>query len=1271
MNNSFFSEINENIWQVWVDTGGTFTDCIAIDPSGKIYRAKVLSNSALRGTVVETISKQNFQVKFALDLPDNFINGFRFHILNKAHSEVHVSQFNAAESILKTNHPVSIQVNSGDAFEVVSSEEAPTLVSRLITKTSPPNILPTMNLRLATTKGTNALLERKGAATALFITKGFGDLLKIGTQQRPDLFAMNIVKSDPLYDAVVEVPQRIDAQGNILKHLDVSLLENQISYLIDKGIRNAAVAFMHSYCYPDHEKQCAEFLLKKGFDHVSCSSDLAPFIKILQRTETAIVDAYLASIIGLYLDKVQSNFSKGRLHTMTSAGGLVNFNSYCAKDSLLSGPAGGVVGAARAGKRSGYYKVIAFDMGGTSTDVARFDKDYDYVFEHQVGDAHLVAPALAIESVASGGGSICSFDGHDIHVGPHSAGANPGPACYGVGGPFTITDVNLLLGRLDPMRFEIPINKKPAKKELERIVEDITQKKMKKPNQEKLLEGFIHIACERMADAIRRISIRKGYDPQNYALLAFGGAGGQHACSVAERLGIKTVLIPQDAGILSALGLGSAVIERFAEEQVLKKLEDISAQIKDKLDSLIHEAKSLLSKEGISEKNMTIRRIIINMRFAGQDSTLPVEWKKDWDIEGLFKKKYLYIFGHWPHKRSIEVESIRVVASSQAITQDATSNITQSYYPQTSLFQKVYFKGNWRDVPKYERKNLSPGAVIKGPVLIFDKHSTTVVEPDWKVIVDQSGSLILKKAQKISFYNNLSQPEVIQIELFTHRFESIAREMGEMLRRTAMSTNAKERLDLSCAILDNQGELVVNAPHIPVHLGSLGLCVRALNKKIAMKPGDVIITNHPEFGGSHLPDITVVTPIFLSSGLLLGYAANRAHHAELGGISPGSMPPTATKLAEEGVVIPPTYILRQDKSYWNNIKKLLSIGEYPSRAVEENIADIQAAVAANRNGANALIKLTEQYSAEIIFHYMNALKEKAEDKIKTALKSIPDGQYKAEEILDDGSILRVAISIKNDQAYIDFNGSSRIHPGNLNATPAIVRSAVIYVLRLLVNEPLPLNEGLMRAVIIHLPSGMLNPCFPEDPEKAPAVVGGNVETSQRLVDTLLKALKLIACSQGTMNNVLFGNDRFSYYETVCGGCGAGKNFQGASAVHSHMTNTRITDPEIIEHRYPVLLEQFAIRKNSGGKGRYKGGDGAVREIVFLENMSLSVLGQHRIDGPYGLEGGESGKPACQKIIRLSGKEVVLQSIDGIQVNSGDRLILETPGGGGYGRVREK
>ena len=1063
-----------------------------------------------------------------------------------------------------------------------------------------------------------------------------------------------------MYDAVVEVPERLDARGDVLLPLDAQSIEQEARGLVGRGVRTAAVALLHGYRNPVHESALRDRLLEWGFEHVSCSAELAPRIKLVPRAQTTVVDAYLSPVVGTYLDRVGSGLEAGSLLAMTSAGGLLDTDHYRPKDSLLSGPAGGVVGAAEAGRLAGRRKLISFDMGGTSTDVARIEDDYEYRFEHRVGDAEMVAPALAIETVAAGGGSICWLDDERLRVGPQSAGASPGPACYGAGGPLTLTDVNLLLGRLDSDRFDIPIDPGAARARLEELLAELERRTGERPRPRAILEGLLEIANETMADAIRRISVRRGYDPTDYTLVAFGGAGGQHACGVAACLGIRRVLLPTDAALLSAVGLGHAVVERFVERQILEPLDEAEPQIARWVNELATTARAQVVAAGVPEDQIEIRRRLLHLRFVGQESTMEVDWHDGVDVRQTFETAYGTLYGHRPEDRPIELESIRVAASSSPERDRSASDASREH--EATATAKL------GALPAFDRSALEAGARFEGPAVVLERHSATTVEEGWSVTVLGDGALSLEHRGQPGDVGESAKPESIRLELFTQRFTNLVQEMGERLERTAVSTNVKERLDFSCALLDPQGSLVVNAPHIPVHLGALGLCVRRLSETIPLRPGDVAVTNHPRYGGSHLPDITVVTPVFDDDddGRLLGYLASRAHHAEIGGIRPGSMPPAATHLIEEGTVISPTYLVEQGRPRWDAIRELFLDGPYPTRNVEDNLADLRAAAAANHAGATALRRLAASHGAETVLQYMDRLEHMADSRIRAALTRIEDGVYQAEERLDDGSPLRVRIDLEGDRAHIDFTGSSDVHPGNLNATPAIVRSAVIYLLRLLLREPLPLNEGLLRAVSIELPPGLLNPDFPEDPASAPAVVGGNVETSQRLVDTLLKAMELAACSQGTMNNLIFGNAGFGYYETLGGGCGAGPDYDGASAVHSHMTNTRITDPEILEHRYPVRIERFGVRARSGGAGRRRGGDGIVREILFLEDAELSLLTQHRVEAPFGMAGGEPGARGRQYVVRADGETIELGSVDGCSMRAGDRLIVETPGGGGYG-----
>ncbi len=890
---------------------------------------------------------------------------------------------------------------------------------------------------------------------------------------------------------------------------------------------------------------------------------------------------------------------------------------------------------------------------------------FEYVFEHRVGDASIAALALAVESVAAGGGSICEWESGELRVGPRSAGAWPGPACYGMGGPLTITDINLLLGRIDPGRFGVPLDEGASRHGADALRGRIGPGA---PVAEVLLDGLLDLACERMAEAIRRISIRRGYDPGAYTLLAFGGAGGQHACRVSERLGISTAIVPRDAGLLCGVGLGHAAVERFAEKQVLRPLAQVEPELPALIGALLQEAETDLAAECVPRTETA--RVIVNLRLKGQESTIQIDWPARDGLADAFAERYRAIYGYAPSGRSIEIESCRVAVREVRDMVAAPDISAASHVAESSTTRTAWFGGAWIDADVFERERLKPGARLAGPALVTEAHATTVVEPGWTCRVDAPGALILERRASAALAGADARAEVVRDELAVGRLGAIAEEMGEMLRRTALSTNVKERLDYSCAILDADGVLVVNAPHIPVHLGALGVCVRAVRERLAMGPGDSVVTNHPAFGGSHLPDVTVITPVHDHAGTLIAYVASRAHHAEIGGSRPGSMPPDARTLADEGVVIAPRFLVHGGRDQFDELRALLAAGPHPSRAVEDNIADLGAQLAANRRGVEAVTAFVTEQGAPSLRRAMARLLDRSETRVRESMTGLArrQGRFESEQRLDDGTPIRVVIEPGPQRTRIDFTGSGPVHPGNLNATPAIVRSAVIYALRLLARDgpPLPLNEGLIRGIDLRIPPGVLDPVFVDDPARCPAVVGGNTETSQRLVDVLLAALGVVACSQGTMNNVVFGAAGFGYYETVCGGCGAGPGFNGASAVHSHMTNTRLTDPEVLERRYPVRLERFAVRRGSGGDGRFRGGDGVQRELVFLQPCSPSARGHRRSSGPCGLDGGGDGAPGSQRVVRSSGEVLDLGSIGGCEVLPGDRFILQTPGGGGYG-----
>jgi 5-oxoprolinase (ATP-hydrolysing) len=1284
-------------WQIWIDTGGTFTDCIAIAPNGKEQYIKVLSNGNLRGKIIKQIDDRTLEFRANWQTNRDIFQGYEFILLKDwektTREKLQIINIDFENQLLTLSKPFPIYPQTQLDFAITAYEEAPILAARIATQTPLYQPLPPIQMKLGSTKGTNALLERKGADLTLLITKGFRDLLKIGTQQRPHLFALNVIKPLPLYKEVIEVDERLDSKGNILVHLSDKEIDRLIDLLKKQQIGAIAIAFLHSYLNPIHECLLKERLEKEGFRFISLSSDLANAVKILPRTQTAVVNAYLSPVIYDYLAAIKDTIPKSSsLKIMTSAGGLVEADFFNPKDSLLSGPAGGIVGASETAKLSGFQKIITFDMGGTSTDVARYDGSFDYQFETKINDIQLLSPSLAIETVAAGGGSICQFDGFKLLVGPESAGANPGPACYGIGDRLAITDVNLLLGRLLPHNFNIPIDKgysQIALGKVQKQIEDITGNM---PLATDILEGFVQIANEKMAEAIRKISVSKGYHSQEYALLAFGGAGGQHACGVAKLLNMSQIIIPYKAGLLSAFGMGIAQIERFASIQVMKPLQDFGKQLKSIVHELEQKALENLQKEGITSQEMRIKSIYIYLRFKGQDSTIEIACTSENITQDFlnqeFKKKYINIYGHWVGEvQIIEIESIKVVASTFEQKPNSINALdVEIYSPEPVYFTEVYFNKKLNNTPVFVWEKLRVGASFQGAAILLSQNSTVFIEPNWEVFLDKANNAIIREIlpqnTEISLAENkeiIGNP--IDLELFTNRFKGIAEEMGALLQRTSFSVNVKERLDFSCALLDSQGELIVNAPHIPVHLGSLGICVRTLKNTIPMNEGDVIITNHPKFGGSHLPDITLVAPVFFENQLV-GYVANRAHHAEIGGKRPGSMPPDATNLAEEGVVIFPSYLVKNYQPQWDYIRHVLLEAPFPSRAIHENLADLNGALASIQAGIQALKLLCTRFGTASVQFYMQALKNHAAQSLQRSLESFVIKKLggisaaplilSAKELLDDGTALTVRIEIipsetKEYRLIFDFQGCSPTHIGNLNATPAIVNSAVIYVLRLLLDTEIPLNEGMMKQVKLIIPvNTLLNPDFDNDIFLSPAVVGGNTETSQRLVGTLLKALGLAACSQGTMNNLLFGNEHFGYYETICGGTGAGEGFDGCDAVHQHMTNTRITDAEILELRYPVRLERFAIRAEVGGKGKWQGGRGIIRELTFLEKVSLSVLTQHRNIPPYGLDGGGEGQVGKQYIIRKNGDLELLNGLDKREMEIGDRIIIETPSGGGYG-----
>ncbi len=1217
-----------NPWLIAADRGGTFTDCLARDPMGRITRCKVLSRGVLRMAVEQRIGDQTLMLRMAEDFapPEEFFRRWKCECDGVSLEVSHSSE----EGVLTFSRPLPDSWQGGAVVELSTGEPAPVIGTRLLLGIAPGGEVPDMELRLATTLATNALLEGTVARTALFITRGFADLPEIGDQRRAELFALGHRREPSLHRDTVEVDARMDAQGSELLALNETELFEAAEHLVQEGCSSAAVALMHSDVNDAHERAVARVLERAGFTSVSLSSALAPVIGFLPRTQTAVINAVLAPVLHSLVDAVRAplRLGPGAFTLMTSAGGLEEPHSFHPKDSLLSGPAGGVRGCAALAQSCGLPRALTLDMGGTSTDVARWEGDFIYQFEQIHGRSVILAPSLRIETVAAGGGSICDVTAEGLVAGPRSAGSAPGPACYGCGGPLTLTDVNLLLGRLDPERAGIPLETGPARARLAELKEKMAAHGLAVPvDDESLLHGLLDIAVGRMAEAVRRISVRDGCNPADYPLIAFGGAGPQHACAIADQLGIREIYVSRDAGLLSAAGVLHAVKEQFALRQMLQRLEDVDvAEVMRRVDD---EALTKLAAPG-----GVVRRRIAEVRLRGQNTALAVDFEDPAGLAAAFRREHTHLYGYeLPESAVIELVSLRAVAA----------------------------------VPPPEplREEFPAGSrVTAGFALIQDAFSTLVIEQGWQAVQGTRGTWKLTRTGDAA-----PRPEIAAAataELFRCRFQGMVDAMGSLLRRTAVSTNVKERLDYSCALLDADGRLVVNAPHIPVHLGALGECVRRVAAAMPPQPDDVFITNDPAFGGSHLPDVTVMRPVFGPSGKLLAWTANRAHHAEIGGIAPGSMPADAKCLAGEGVVIPPMHLLRGGVSCFEEIEQRLTGGQYPTRALHDNLADLRAQLAATNHGARALLALCEQHGENEVAERLAALTGQAREAFARRLAAAGDFDVSATERLDDGTPLAVRLTHSSGRLRVDFTGSGPVHPGNRNATTAIVRSAVLYVLRLWINEPLPLNEGIFEAVDLFIPEGILSPRFAADPRESPAVVGGNVETSQRLVDTMLRALKLEACSQGTMNNVIFGNERFGHYETIGGGSGAGPDYDGLSAVHTHMTNTAITDAEIIERRYPVRIGQFSIRRGSGGAGRHRGGDGIVRTYHFLEALTVSLSTEHRREKPFGLEGGKPG--ACgSQFHHRGGKSAALHGTTRLSVAAGDALRIETPGGGGWGR----
>ncbi len=1258
-------------WKIWIDTGGTFTDCLATSPEGRETRLKVLSNGVLRGKVKALVTEKTLLISEQWQVKADIFDGYELCFPSFPHWGYHQitgSHLAKGEITLLNNMPHS--VSEGMEFEITAREEAPVLAMRLVTQTKLRDLLPPIQLRLGFTKGTNALLEKNGADVVLLVTKGFADLPIIGTQQRPLLFQLDIPDPWLPFTRVIEVEERLSADGQVITALSEEEIDKVLDLLKGAEHTSVAISFLHAYKMTLHEEKMEKALLNAGFLHVSRSSALSLTLKWLPRMHTALIDAYLKPLLMSYLKGIESTLLLGSnestLQIMTSDGALVPLALFHPKDSLLSGPAGGIVGASTLAKRSGFYKTLTLDMGGTSTDTARFDGQYDYRYSTTLDELELQSPVLAIETVAAGGGSICFFENGRLQVGPKSAGAFPGPACYGAGGPLTLSDVNILMGKMDPFCFSIPIFPEKAKEKFLQLLNDLDSFYELKHHPVDVLKGLERIGNEKMSDAIRSISLSKGFNPKEYPLLAFGGAGGLHACAMADLLGINTVLIPYDAGILSAFGIGKASIERFSEREIRMPLLSAENHALSVVNELLADCTSNLLQAGVLSEDIGPPKITYFLRFSGQESALEIQASQFNDLSAAFKKEYKHIFGYFPADRPIELVRIMVRLSTLDEAEPEFKGNQNLYFPKENHFSKAIFSDE--DYPVYLRDELYPGATINGPAILLTPTSSAFIQEYWQCCIDKMGLAVLKKTKEVHQTDHQSMASVA-LTLFTNRFKSIAEEMGVQLQRTAFSVNVKERLDFSCALVDPNGFLLVNAPHIPVHLGSLGICTRLVSERMPLEPGDVIITNHPAYGGSHLPDITLIQGVFTDRGERIGYVINRAHHAEIGGRTPGSMPPDARFLIEEGVVITPFYLAKNGVWHWEELIEKLEKATYPTRSLSENLADIHAGIASLQYGAQALVTLVKQYGLEMVHSYMEKVQDFAHQQIAPILDQVIQEPLFAQEYLDDGLSIKVGISKEKDFFNFDFTGTDGPHPNNLNANISIVYSAVLYVLRLLCPGDLPLNEGFLRGIKIILPeNSLLHPLFSENEAECPAVVGGNTEISQRLTDTLLKALGLAACSQGTMNNFLFGNDQFGYYETIGGGSGATSTANGRSAVHQHMTNTRLTDLEEMESRYPVRINKFEIRRGSGGAGKSRGGDGIIREFQFLAPLSVTFISQHRKVPPYGCMGGDNGKVGEQYFIFPDGMKEDMLGIFNKKIEKGTVFHIETPGGGGFGSV---
>ncbi|MBS0279398.1 MAG: hydantoinase B/oxoprolinase family protein [Proteobacteria bacterium] len=1195
-------------WKFFIDRGGTFTDVVAQAPDGTLSSHKLLSE-------------------------------------NPAYDDA------ALEAIRRC---LGVKINAAIPADKIAE------------------------VRMGTTVATNALLTRGGERTVLVTTKGLRDQLRIGYQHRPRLFALNIALPDMLYESVIEADERVTAEGDVLAALDEAALRRDLAAARKNGIDACAIVFLHGYRTPAHEQRAAEIAREAGFAQVSVSSDTVPLMKYVSRGDTTVADAYLSPVLSRYASRISRALGGTRLYFMTSNGGLAAPDFFRGKDAILSGPAGGVVGMAETARDAGFGHAIGFDMGGTSTDVSRFDGTFERVYETEVAGVRLRVPMMAIHTVAAGGGSILHYDGARFRVGPDSAGADPGPACYRRGGPLTVTDANVMVGKLRGALFphifgpdaQQPLDEDIVRTKFAALARETGQ------SAEDVADGFIRIAVENMANAIRRISVAKGYDARDYALNCFGGAGGQHACLVADALGMTRIFIHPFSGVLSAYGMKLASLRALRQRAVGQRLDAaVMATLTQTADALAQEADDELKAQGAAATH-AIKRV--HIRYEGSDTTLPIAFASLEEMSSAFAEQHARLFGFGFEGKGLIAESVEVEATDfpppftgegdrEAVGGAPSASLRSGTSPVNGGGKAKFFSlGTWHNASLYKVRDLAAGTVIIGPALLIEPHQTIVVEPDWRAEIREDHSLVLTRAAAAkAAINATTDADPVSLEMFANLFMAIAEEMGATLQNTASSVNIKERLDFSCAIFDAAGGLVANAPHMPVHLGSMGDCVTAIMRKHPkMRDGDMFVTNAPYDGGTHLPDITVVAPVFVDGfvdGVARFYVASRGHHADIGGITPGSMPPFSRSIADEGVLFDGIQMVRGGHFDDAAVMEVLRSTANPARNPAQNIADLKAQAASCARGISELRRACANYGADIVTAYMRHVQDNAEENVRKVIGALKDGAFAMP--MDGGMAIKVKITVDRAAraAKIDFTGTSAQTNTNFNAPGSVTKAAALYVFRCLVDGDIPMNAGCLKPLEIVVPRGTLL-----NPDPPGAVAAGNVETSQAVCDALFGCLGVLAASQGTMNNLTFGNERHQYYETICGGAGAGADFDGQSAVHTHMTNSRLTDPEVLEARYPVLLEEFAIREGSGGAGKHHGGDGVIRRIRFREAMNAAILSTRRETAPFGLAGGHDAQRGTTTIIRTNGARETLKHADETHVAPGDAIEIATPGGGGFG-----